>query len=496
MPSEDPEAFNRFIDYCRQDVEVERSLHSILPALNDIESKVFELDFQINNRGVPIDMPLIKKGIAFVEEYSHRIEQEARSICGLGTNQRDKLLEWLQDQGLGMETIQAAEVERALRDPATKPEVRRVLEARIELSRAGAKKLKTMEELASPDNRLRGQFFYHAAATGRWGSNGVQLHNLGKPDKHYPQTEILDLLEDGTLDLFFQRPVTAISKAIRGFIRAPEERQLLVADYSAIEARALAWAANEEWLVQSFREGKDAYKGMASKIYNTSVDSITEDQRFFGKQVILGAGYCMGHDKFVEQCARFGIKITSDFAKNVISTYRLSVPNIVRFWSAIEAAAIKCVVEQKPISFGKGKFTWKLNDYGRIRVLCLELPSGRSIAYPEPAVTQMEKWGRVRPVLTFRTLYRGMWVEEETYGGKLTENAIQALCRDLLAEGMLFVEKGGLECILHVHDEIGTEIEQGGYAVPDFERLVCTTRRWAAGLPMKAEGKLLKRYGK
>jgi DNA polymerase len=496
-PKDDPAAFRKFVEYCQQDTVVEREEARVLPPLNAFEHEVYLLDYRINDAGIPIDVPLIRKTLDFIDEHSRLLVKKAQNLTGIKPSQRDRLLEWLQDQGMAMESLQAAEVERAIADPDTPKSVRKLLDTRIEISRAGTKKLKTMLACASSDGRVRGSFWYHSASTGRWGSGGVQFHNLGKPDDAYPQDDVLDLLNQDALDLFYDRPLTAIAKSIRGFLAAPTGREFLVADYNAIEARALAWLANEEFLLEQYRANRDAYKAVASRIFNIPAEEVNHDQRFFGKQTVLGAGYGMGAPKFMMTCARFGVTITEKKSKQVISSYRESVPAIVQFWKTIERAALRAMITGKMVRFAKGRLSFHLDRLpNKFEVLYLTLPSGRRMAYPEPRVENIEKWGQVRPTLVFKTYYRGMWVDEETYGGKLTENVIQGITRDLLAEGMVAVDKAGLPVILHVHDEIGAEQKTGECLVEEFERLVCSCRDWAKGFPVKAEGKVIRRYSK
>jgi len=495
---DDPEAFTQFIQYCEQDVVVEEALDDVLPMLNGRERRIFQLDYKINNAGIPLDIALIRKAIEFVQETSRELNRAARKITGgINPTQRDKLLSWLDENGAPLDTLQAAEVERAIANPRTPENVRKLLAMRIEASRAGVKKLQTMLNCASADGRVRGAFWYHSASTGRWGSQRVQFHNLAKPDPAYPQDEVLDLLERDGLDLMYDRPLTAVSKSIRGFIRAPEGRKLLIADYSAVEAVALAWLAGEEWLVTLFRKKGDAYKAMASNIFGIPVSEIDDSQRFFGKQTVLGAGYSMWVPKFMMTCAKFGVKVSEELATKAITGYRTSVPNIVRCWKLVENAALQAVLTGRLVKLYDGRLLFQVETLSNgFDVLFITLPSGRRLAYPQPRVENKEKWGKMVPTLIFKTMYRSLWVDEETYGGKLVENIIQGMCRDMLAQGMLNADAEGLDVVLHVHDEVGSEIDEGAYGVEEFEALVCKQPGWAKGLPLSAKGQVLDRYAK
>lgn len=495
--TDDPEAFRKFMEYCEQDTVVEMQLDRILPRLTPFEEKIFELDYKINQEGIPLDVGAINRAIEYIEETSEKLIEKAKALTGVKPTQRDRLLEWLQDNGTSMDTLQAAEVEQVIAKKSTPRNIKRLLETRIEVTRAGTKKLKTMLACASSDGRVRGGFWYHSATTGRWGSGGVQFHNLSKPDDDYPQDEVLWLLDRGALDLFYDRPLTALSKCIRGFIHAEPGKEFVVADYSSVEARGLAWLADEPFILEAYRAGLDVYKTMATKIYGTSYDNVDEHQRFFGKQTILGAGYGMGPPKFVGTCERFGVSISLGDSKRIIRTYRDSVPRITKFWKTIERAAFRTVLTGRATKFAGGKLRFSMDTLdGGFEVLFLQLPSGRRIAYPEPRIEQREKFGKTLPCLIFKTYYRGMWVDEETYGGKLTENAVQALCRDLLAEGMVSVDEAGFPIVIHVHDEIGSEVPTGACTVKEYEALACKVHPWAKDLPLEAKGKLLQRYDK
>lgn len=497
-PDDDPHDFKEFMVYCEQDVVVERELDKTLPPLTPFERKVFALDYRINERGIPVDVKLIQKALDFIERRSNELTKKSIALTGLKPTQRDKLLEWLKDYGLPLENLQAATVEKVIADPDTPPEIKSLMKARIELARAGTKKLKTMLTCASEDGRVRGSFWYHSATTGRWGSGGVQFHNLSRPDDYVKPSEVLDLLELDGLELVHDQPLSLIAKSVRGFVKAEPGNEFLIADYAAIEARGLAWLADEEWLVKDFRNGVDAYKSMASRIYHIPYDDIDKDLRFFGKQVVLGAGYGMGPPRFREQCKQYGQAISLPEAKHIIKAYRDSVPKIKKLWKAIELAARKAILnEGKRVGFAKGKLSFKMEELDNgFKVLFLTLPSGRRIAYPEARVEMREKWGNMQPTIIFKTFYRGMWVDEETYGGKLVENAVQAISRDVLAEGLINVELAGFPVVLHVHDEGGSEVPAGSGTVDGYEDLLCQVKPWAKDFPLKAEGMRVVRYQK
>jgi DNA polymerase len=495
LPSDAPEEFEALLRYNQQDVVAERALDLALPDLIPLEERFYRLNYRVNDRGIPIDVHMVRRAQGLVEEFNAELEREVLEMTGLKATQRDKLLEWLQDAGEDMQTLQAQEVELKLVDPETPPEVKRVLEIRLEASRAGIKKLIALLGSVSADDRIRGSFMFHAATTGRWASLGVQFHNFPKGEVAdqdimfamlaHPQANI-------AIPMVFDRPLAALSKAMRGFIAAPEGRDLMVADYSAIEARVLAWIADEEFILEQYRGEGKVYEAMASALYNIPMGQVNSHQRFVGKQVILGAGYMEGWAKFIIQCKKFGVTITPQFAKETIAGYRANVPFIVQFWSAIENAALRCVHTGKDQAFARGRLLFRMNG----KNLQLKLPSGRPLTYPSANIKMVEKFGRQRAVLHHMAEYKHMWIEEQTYGGKLTENVVQAMSRDLLAEGMVRAELNGYPVMAHVHDEVQSEIEEGTGDVKELERLICILPEWANGLPIAAEGYRAKRYKK
>jgi len=496
-PADRPDEWRRFMEYCQQDVVVEQELDRILPKLNHTERRVFRVDYKVNDLGIPIDVPLIHKALDFIDETSKRLVKQAKEITGVKPSQRDRLLEWLQEEGTGMATLQAAEVERVLKRKTLDPKVRQILEARLEISRAGTKKIQTMLDCKSADDRVRGAFWFHSATTGRWGSDRVQFHNMAKPSEVYPQEDVISLLESDGLDLMYDRPLSAIAYAVRGFIKAPEGREFLIADYNAIEPRGLAWLVDEDFLLDQYKTGRDPYKAVASRLFHVRYEDVTDAQRFFGKQTVLGANYNMGAKKFMMTCAKYGVLISEEEADEMIKAYRKTVPKIVQFWKDVERAALKAVLTGKPVTLAKGRITFMMQTLkSGFDVLFCILPSGRRMTYPQPRIENIEKFGKLMPTLVFKTSHHRMWVDEETYGGKITENIIQAMCRDNLADGMVSCESAGLPVLLHVHDEIGCEVDAGKGDVEAFEQIVCRPREWASTIPMKAEGKRLKRYAK
>tara|TARA_R110000751_G_scaffold64574_4_gene132632 strand:- start:9149 stop:11059 length:1911 start_codon:yes stop_codon:yes gene_type:complete len=489
---DNPKDHITFKEYCGDDVEVARELDKKLPELIPYEQKVFLHDFKTNDRGIPVDIPLLNKSAKIIADLEEHFGNESLRIAGIKATQRNKVLVWLEQHGLILDNLQAKTVEDAILLPDLNPVVKEFLELRYESSRVGTKKNKKMLELVCSDGTIKGAFLYHSATTGRYGAKGVQVQNFGKADNDAMQEKVLHLIDTANAETFlkeFPRPLTAISKCMRGFIKATPGNRFLIADYASIEARVLAWLANETFLLKAYENGEDVYRVMAASIYNCSVDEINPKgkKRFFGKQVILGAGYSMGPKRFRDRCKDFGVIIPASEATRIIDLYRESVPKIANYWKRMNLAVIKAVVIGEPIKTGKCIFRTD-NDF-----LYIDLPSGRSLSFYQPRITRSD-WGT--PQVEFTGFFNGKAVPETLYGGLITQNIAQAVARDLLCNGMLVAEENGYPIVLHCHDEAVTLIGKEVGSNNDYIDQLCKLPEWAKGLPLAAEGEEALRYKK
>lgn len=493
-PHERPEDFEAFIEYCKKDVEVERRLEKILPPLSDREKETFALDYRINDRGILVDVDLVKKAHDFVEEYSAELMKKSIAISGYRPTQREKTLAYLSSRGIDLPNLTAPVVEELARKEDTPADIKELLDYRIELSRAGTKKLKAILASVSADGRLRGQFLYSAASTRRWSSQGVQVHNLQKPEGEANPDVVFQLLakDPDLLRDMFDRPLTVLAQSIRGFFTSPDH--LLVADYASVEPRGLAWLSDEEWILQAYRDKQDLYKIMASRVYGVPVGEVDAFLRFMGKQLVLGCGYGMGPPRFIETCAKFGTTLTLEQSAEAVYGYRKSVKNITRFWRSLEACCIKAIRDWKTIRNGYLRFRPATLSNG-FRVLYVDMPSG-TICYPKPFIGQ-ELWnGQVRGTFKFWTPLGSHWVPTDTFGGSLAENVVQALTRDILRDGLLGADKAGHKVVAHVHDEAVAEGRNNKDDLADFEHRLSTSSEWAADFPIGTEGYIARRYKK
>jgi DNA polymerase len=363
------------------------------------------------------------------------------------------------------------------------PIIKQVLRLRQDGAKSSTAKYEAMVNAANADDRMRGLLMYHGAATGRWSGRLVQPQNFPRPQKKQAELDeiIAKLKADEDVSEYGAGTVLA-SDLLRSMLIAEDGHRLMFADYSAIEARVLAWIAGQTDLVETFRKGGDVYKEMASAIYNVNVESVTDGQRQVGKMAILGCGYGMGGKRFAEQCATMGINIDEDEAKRIVSVYREKNNRIAQYWRDSENDFVEMV---------KGA--------GRVGSVELPLPSGRSLTYHNPRIIQRETpWGAMRDTAQVDTLnsVTRQWVSQIIWGGLLTENVVQATARDLMATAMMALELKGYNVILSVHDEIICEVPDDFGSLEEMIEIMTRVPAWADGCPVNAEGKEGKRYRK
>jgi DNA polymerase len=495
FPKDKPELFQEFMNYCAMDVIVETELDRVLPKLPEVEKRAVMLDYDINERGMPVNMSNVTKAMDYVEEYSKTVLKRAVEIAGCKPTQIAKTMEFLKSRGFDVPNLQAGTVEALIKKPGIPDDIQELLDSRIELSRAGTKKLTAIKNTVSEDGRIRGGFLFSAASTRRWSSTGVQMHNLQKPEKGVDPPTVMSLISSDNIEdlsLIFPRPLTAIAQSIRGFFES--EQHFLVADYSSVEPRGLAWSAEEDWLLQAYHRKEDAYKIMAGKVFNIPANQVDKDKRFIGKQLVLGCGYGMGPPRFIESCAKWGVRISDELSETSVSGFRASVPAIIQFWADVEATAIKATKYWKTLKLGR--FTYRpvtlANGYP---ILFIDMPSG-SIAYPNPTVGEYDWYGKIKERFEFWTPLGSSFVKTDTFGGSLVENIIQAQTRDILRDGMVAANDAGFYVVGHCHDEAIAEGADSKSDLAEFERLLCTSSPWADNFPIATEGYISKQYRK
>ena len=486
------------------DVDAEHSLSGVLPDLIPDELAMFQLDIIINERGIHCDRTAIENLIKKIDQDEADLLAELQMLTGgaiTSTKQTEQCRQWLWRQGLQLNDLQKFTLIEALKIQELPQKLRRVVEIRQALSMTSVAKMNKMRAWSCEDGRIRGTMMYHGAGTGRWAGKGIQPQNF--PREAYDDMGVEAILHaDVEMVRMMEGSVNAAaSQCLRGMLCAPDGQSLVCADYSAIEARVVAWLAHEQHVIDTFVTGKDIYKVAAEKIYNVPYDQVTKDQRKIGKVCVLALGYQGWLGAFDAMAGVYGVKVPDEQAKEIILAWRDGHPNIVNLWQGLMDAAIATVQSGQPHSYGYIKF------YIEGPWLRMRLPSGRSLSYYGPeVVTEADRFNRMRTTVKFWGMKTGensskVWQRLTLYGGLLTENATQAVARDVLADGIKRVDPI-YPVIMHVHDEAVSQLNhvpsetQAKEIVEHYENLLATNPTWAQGLPLAAEGWVGKRYRK
>lgn len=496
---------NRLMQYCQKDVDAETALFLSIPELTETERKVWLLDQKINFRGFEVDRDLVEKVLDMIETETIGLNLHTSAITHnliASTNQRAMVLKFVKDAGFELPDLRAKTVSDALKKGEISGTSKELLEIRQSISKTSTAKYEAFSARSRTDGRLRDILVYHAASTGRWGGSGVQPQNF--PRGNIKDTSLAaQVLRSGDLELvrlIYGSPMEAFASCLRGCIVAPKGKEFFCADYASIEARVLFWLANHTQGIKAFVDARPVYEEMAAVIYNIDhYENVTKEQRQVGKQAFLGCGYGMGPKKFKGTCENFGMQVTDELAQTAVKAYREFHSPVVGLWSNLEKAAVAAVIDQKrKFIINNTKWWVKMN------FLWCELPSGRRLAYYKPQIKyEPTPWGEKRPVLYHYSVnpLSKKWELAHTYGGKLTENVVQAVARDLMAAAMLRIEDAGYEIVLSVHDELLAERKKGEGSLEEFEDLMAAGLNgdepaWAIGCPIKVSGWVGERYKK
>lgn len=493
---EDDARMKRLAEYCARDVEVERELDHLLKPLSPFLKDLWCLTEVINDRGVEVDTHFAAEAIVHSTQARRLLDREIIELSNSAVKTASNvpaLRAWLKEKAILLpdtddDSLAKKKIQEHLANPTLPEDVRRVLEIRLEAGKTSVAKYQAMINRANADGRVRGNFMFHGAATGRYAGSGIQPQNL-------PRKTVKDW-DEATANLD-GLSLDDLSRMIRGTIKAKDAHTLVWADFAAIEARGIAWLAGADNLVQQFADGAKVYENMAALVYDAEPASIGSEsmERQLGKQVILGAGYGMGAAKFQVTCEGYGMPVDAALAERAIRAYRETYPEIPAFWSALENAA-KSAVQRPNKAFAVGKITYQVQEGW---LLC-RLPSDRVLHYAAPRIVEVEsKWG-TKEVLQYDAVHpmTKKWGPEITWGGKLAENVTQATCADLIMGAMLALEKANYPVVLTVHDEVVCEVPDAvvPFARRAIPKIMCAPPKWAGGFPIKAEVKTGKRYGK
>lgn len=497
QPEDKPAEWQEFIDYCKQDVIAEREIMHRLAkvfSLPERERKLFALDMKINTLGMPTDPIYVAAASEAVEKEKQQLTERMIHMTGLeNPNSVQQLLGYLQSKDYPFGSLAAAKVKKAIDDPTISQWVKDVLLLRQQLSKSSTSKLDAIVERVCDDNRIRSNYkYYGAGRTGRWSGEGVQLQNLPRGTvKAYD--EAVNAIRNRENLEHFGGPMTTVSSTLRAAFRAPAGKTLVVCDLSAIENRLLGWLAQSDSINSVFERGLDPYIDFATTLYNKAYDQITKLERQMSKPAVLGCGYMLsgGVEELGPEgdviktglwgyAAGMGISMTQEEAHAAVKAWRQKYPEVVSMWYKLEDICVATVHDGVTRQY-RGIIFEAIGD----KLLTMTLPTGRKLHYIRPWLEE----GRFnRPALTYEGLFNGVWGRRQLYGGLITENLVQAIARDVLAEGMLRADAAGMTIVGHTHDEIICEELPGANHLAALVLHMTAPMPWAPDLLLKAEG--------
>lgn len=495
LPKHDPDKWRTFKEYNAQDVVTEMADYQRLLAypVPDWVQEDWVIDYELNRRGIELDMKLVKGALQIDGEHRQELTQRAIEITGLqNPNSRNQLLEWLNEHSdLNLEKLTKETVAESLQVASGAAE--EVLQIRKNLAKSSVSKYQAMDRAVCSDNRIRGVLqFYGANRTGRWAGRLVQVQNL--PHDVPPTIDAArHLVKAGNrrgLELLYGDVASTLSQLIRTAFIAPDDCMLCVSDFSAIEARVLSWLADEKWRMDVFANNGDIYCASASSMFGVPVvkHGINGHLRQKGKVAELALGYQGGPNALISMGA-LKQGLTEEELPDIVRRWRASNPRIQDFWYAVDNAAMSVMQNAQPVGLPHGIiFSRECNLVYGYDYLTITLPSGRRLFYPQPYIAD-NQFGR--PAIHYRTQVGANWVNTSTYGGKLVENITQAIARDCLALAIKRLVQHGYKPLMHIHDEVVLEVPKTELHDDEIERInaiMCAPIPWAPGLLLNADG--------
>lgn len=484
-PCHDINKWETFKKYCMRDVDVERQIADKLKMypISDEEHRLYVLDQIINDRGVLVDSELAEQAVKLNSIQTTVAVEQAYMITGLeNPNSVTQLKQWLKENGVEIESLSKKAV-KSLADE-TDGDVSEMLKLRLLMAKTSVKKYEAVIRSVCSDNRVHGMMrFCGANRTGRWSGNILQPQNL--PQNHLPDLTLArDIVKDGDfemLDMMFGNVPNVLSELIRTVLIPKPNHRFIVADFSAIEARVLAWIAGEQWRIDTFKNGGDIYCASASKMFKVPVEKhgVNGELRQKGKISELACGYG-GSVGALKNMGAVEMGVQENELQGLINDWRNANPHIVRFWYEVGNAAMKAIKEKTTVPLGKLVFAYERG------ILFIRLPSGRRLSYIKPRIGTNRFGGDSITYMGINSAKK--WDRLETFGGKLTENIVQGTARDLLANALINAANAGYDTVFHVHDEIICEVPNGYGSVDELCRLMCIKTDWADGLPLNADG--------
>lgn len=485
LPEHAPDKWAVYKQYNAQDVETERAVRKACEAhpMPESEWELYALDQMINDRGVRVDKLLVKQAMAVDSQFSEAAYQQAKEITGLDNpGSVAQLKAWLADQDVPMESLAKKLVQEKVAN--TDGVVSELLSLRLELSKTSIKKYETIARCVCRDGRVHGMLQYYGAnRTGRWAGRLLQVQNL--PQNHLEDLDLASKVvktgDTELVELLYGSVPNTLSELIRTALIPKDGCRFIVADFSAIEARVLAWLAGEEWVLEEFRSAGKIYEATASRMYHVPKESIVKgnpnyEYRQKGKQATLSCGYGGG----VGALKNMGAKMPEDEMQPLVDAWRETNPHIVALWNAMDRGMRRVIRNHSSVRVGKVMLYWKDEK------LLIRLPSGRELCYLSPR-TVPNRFGN-DGIGYLASMANGQLGVQETFGGKACENVTQAIARDLLAHAMLNLEAHGYRIVFHVHDECVLEVPNGTGSVEEACTIMGQTPEWCRDLPLRADG--------
>nr|BDD44134.1 DNA polymerase [bacterium] len=499
-PDTHPYEWEQFKRYNIRDVYAETRIYEVLKPFNmpQHEWALWYLDRKINETGYPIDGQLVSQAVSHSETIKTDLLGRIQALTGVDNpNSGPQVLQWLQKRGYLFKNMQKQNVAKARESEELDEDTKRVLELWGQKNRSAVDKYKAMERTTNEDGRLRNTLqFAGAGRTWRWAGRVVQGQNLFKPlfdDVH----GAVELIRDGDLDwleCLYGDLLSAFASCVRSAIRAPKGYKLVVADLSSIEYVMLAWAAQCSAMLETLKNKKDPYKSFGVHLYNKSYEEITKPERTFSKPPVLGAGYMLGSFGLQTYAKGMGVHMEFQEAVRAKRIYRSVNHEVVEFWWRIDAAFRECIRTLQPVECWPVRFVYQKP------TVRMELPSGRRITYIRPRIEPkkikfINDDGKPDVMETMSITYEGIhqktrqWCRIDTHPGKITENLIQAVARDVLANGLIEADQMGFEIIGHVHDEIIALVpDNGELGLAELCQAMTAPVGWAPDLYLGADG--------
>lgn len=494
LPADAPDKWEVFKQYCIRDVDTEQQILKKVRRLEpaEFDELLYNYDQRINDRGVLLDRQLAENAARFDDEYKAHLFAEAQQLTGMeNPNSPAQIKEYIaKATGQTIRSLNKKDLGDLEASLKYWPKAQRVLAIRKEMGKTSNKKYSAMLKCVCNDGRIHGLLqFCGANRTGRWAGRLVQVQNL--PQNHLADLDYArQLVKAGDLEDFelnYENPTHVLSELIRTAFIAKPGHTFHVCDFSAIEARVIAWLAGENWVLDVFRAGGDIYCSTAGKMFHCTVEKHGENSelRPKGKIAALALGYGGGINA-LENMGGSRMGLSESEEKEIVKKWRDANPHIVKFWTIIEQAAVKAIKTGESVTINRG-----IEVSRRWGMLLITLPSGRTICYPRATIgiEYGDGWRGDHEIIEYEGLNQTTkkWEKMRTYGGKLTENVVQAIARDILGMVIIRAEQSGLNIVFHVHDEIIVEANET-QTLNDVEEIFSQPISWCRDLPLKGAG--------